>query len=430
MQRPQFTIFLLIFSCILAKKVTAQWPDQVYSSSIQSIKLYKAGDPLSYPLIQLGTAEQLELHFDELNAGPKNYYYTLQLCQADWTPAALQPYDYLKGFISNRIRNYRPSSLSQNRYTHYQLTFPESNSGPTRSGNYLLKVFLNDDTSKLIFTRRVLVVGKKVAVSAQVRQPFDGQLLLTHQQVQVGVTPLQVPQNNFSPMDLRVQLLQNRVWSTSHIQKTPTVYRGNYFEYTDESFSVFPAGQEWRWADLRSFRLRSERISSIQDNDSTSRVDVFVNPDGPRSGKMSLLNRDINGAYVLESRDNPNVLFQGEYAWVHFTYFPPGGQPYRGRDVYIFGELTGYQLGPDSRMDFDVEKGCYTKALFLKQGYYNYLYMTNGDGAENKSPVSVYTEGNYWGTENEYLVLVYCRTVGSRADELIGYTQIHSAFQR
>ena len=155
MQRPQFTIFLLIFSCILAKKVTAQWPDQVYSSSIQSIKLYKAGDPLSYPLIQLGTTEQLELHFDELNAGPKNYYYTLQLCQADWTPAVLQPYDYLKGFISNRIRNYRPSSLSQNRYTHYQLTFPESNSGPTRSGNYLLKVFLNDDTSKLIFTRRI-----------------------------------------------------------------------------------------------------------------------------------------------------------------------------------------------------------------------------------------------------------------------------------
>jgi hypothetical protein len=430
MQRPQFTIFLLILCCITSKKATAQWPDQVYSPSIQSIKLYKAGDPLSYPLIQLGTTEQLELHFDELNAGPKNYYYTLQLCQADWTPAVLQPYDYLKGFISNRIRNYRPSSLSQNRYTHYQLTFPESNSGPTRSGNYLLKVFLNDDTSKLIFTRRVLVVVKKVAVSAQVRQPFDGQLLLTHQQVQVSVTPLQVPQNNFSPMDLRVQLLQNRVWSTSHIQKTPTVYRGNYFEYTDESFSVFPAGQEWRWVDLRSFRLRSERISSIQDNDSTSRVDVFVNPDGPRSGKMSLLNRDINGAFVLESRDNPNVLFQGEYAWVHFTYFPPGGQPYRGRDVYIFGELTGYQLGPDNRMDFDLDKGCYTKALFLKQGYYNYLYMTNGDGAENKSPVSVYTEGNYWGTENEYLVLVYCRTVGSRADELIGYTQIHSAFQR
>lgn len=430
MQRAQFTIFLFILGCFLTKKGISQLPDQVFLPTIKAIKLCKAGDPLSYPILQLGTQEQLELQFDDLDVRPKNYYYSLQLCQSDWTPAPLQPYDYWRGFISSRIRDYRPSSLSQNRYTHYQLTFPETNSGPTRSGNYLLKVFLNDDTTKLAFTRRVLVVSKRVNIAAQVRQPFDGQLLLTHQQVQVSVTPLPMPQNNFTPTELKVHLLQNRNWSASHKQVAPTVFRGNYFEYTDEAFSLFPAGQEWRWVDLRSYRLRSERISAIIDNDTTSKVDIYVNSDGPRSGKMSILNRDINGSFVLESRDNPVVAYQGEYGWVHFSFFPPGGQPFQGRDVYVMGELTGFQLLPDNKMEFNLEKGCYTKALFLKQGYYNYLYATGGDGLDNKQPVYSYTEGNYWGTENEYMVLVYVRTVGSRADELIGCTLVHSSFQR
>ena len=103
MQRAQFTIFLLILGCMLSQKGLAQLPDQVFSSSIKAIKLNKAGDPLGYPILQLGTQEQLELQFDDLDTRPKNYYYSLQLCQSDWTPALLQPFDYWRGFMSSRI---------------------------------------------------------------------------------------------------------------------------------------------------------------------------------------------------------------------------------------------------------------------------------------------------------------------------------------
>jgi hypothetical protein len=40
------------------------------------------------------------------------------------------------------------------------------------------------------------------------------------------------------------------------------------------------------------------------------------------------------------------------------------------------------------------------------------------------------TEGNYWGTENSYTVLVYYRPFGARADELIGFTNLNTMFQR
>lgn len=430
MRQLEFTIFPLIYCLVVWLPANAQTPDQIFRTSIQTVKLHKAGDPRAYPLLVLGEREQLELHFDDLDADIKNYYYTFQLCNADWTPASLQPFDYLRGFLTNRIRNYRPSSLTQIRYTHYQAMLPESGSGPTRAGNYLLKVFLNDDTTQLVFTRRVLVASKKVSISAQVRQPFDGQLLRTHHQLQIGVTPVQASGGQFTPTELNVWLLQNRNWLTAKVQRTPTIFRGNYFEYTDQSFSLFPAGQEWRWVDLRSFRLRSERIARIEDSDSAARVDIWINPDYPREGKMSLLNRDINGTYVVESRDNPNAQWQGEYAWVHFTFNPSGGRAIPGKSVYLFGELTNYLLDSTSKMKYDAVRGVYTKSFLLKQGYYNYQYVTADELDIKPTPATQLTEGDYWGTENEYLVLVYVRPVGSRADELVGYAWVRSAFQQ
>src|SRR5438046_1437242 len=117
-----------IFSLICAFSflaATAQIPDHIYKANIRSVKLYKAGDMYSYPVLTLNGNEQLELHFDDMDADVKYYYYSFQLCNADWTPANVQVFDYIRGFQSNRIGNYRNSSLTQIRYTHYQAAIPE-----------------------------------------------------------------------------------------------------------------------------------------------------------------------------------------------------------------------------------------------------------------------------------------------------------------
>ena len=155
--RAVFFIPLLLAAFL----VQAQSPERIVRSNIRSVKLFKAADQTASPVLFLGQSDQLELHFDDTESSIKAYYYTLQLCNADWTEARLPAFDYLKGFITQRIQNYRLSSGVQTRYMHYQALIPERNSGPTRSGNYLLKVFLNDDTTQLAFTRRVVVVGKK-----------------------------------------------------------------------------------------------------------------------------------------------------------------------------------------------------------------------------------------------------------------------------
>ena len=80
-------------------------------------------------------------------------------------------------------------------------------------------------------------------------------------------------------------------------------------------------------------------------------------------------------------------------------------------------------------MAFNEEKGVYEIALYLKQGYYNYSYVTLTDKKDIAASLEN-TEGNYWGTENGYMVLVYFRPFGARADELIGYSTINSSFSR
>jgi hypothetical protein len=394
--------------------------------NIRTIKLYKAGDQTTFPVIALNSNDMLELHFDDMDGGVKNYYYSFQLCNADWTPSVLNTFEYTKGFQSVRITNYRNSSLATARYTHYQTNVPDKNSYPSRSGNYLLRVFVNNDLTKIAFTRRFIVVDNKSAVATQLQQPFNAQWFRSHQKMQVSITTdprIQV----MSPQDLKVVILQNNNWQTALYIDRPTIFRGNYYEYNDEAITALPAGKEWRWIDLRSFRLLSDRMENMETKGDTAQV--FIKPDLTRNGQIYVYYRDLNGAYTVETLENINPFWQGDYGNVHFSYVPPGGRAFEGRDVYVFGELSDYAMNGRGKMNYNKEKGLYETTLFLKQGYYNYTYVTLPAGKQAYPDFSI-TEGNHWGTENSYTVLVYYRQFGSRADEVIGFATLNSAFQR
>ncbi|MDQ3278445.1 MAG: DUF5103 domain-containing protein, partial [Bacteroidota bacterium] len=135
MTRKISTFLFLLFTILQNGNVTAQ--TQVYSPTVKSIKLFRSGDQTSFPVIQLNSSDLLQLEFDDLDVRVKNYYYSFQLCNADWTPSMLTSFDYIRGFQSQRIATYRNSSLATVSYVHYQATVPDRNSAPSRAGNYL-----------------------------------------------------------------------------------------------------------------------------------------------------------------------------------------------------------------------------------------------------------------------------------------------------
>jgi len=272
-----------------------------------------------------------------------------------------------------------------------------------------------------------VVVDAKTSVAAQVQQPFNGQRMRVDQKLFITVqTDNRI--NTLSPQDLKVVVLQNYVWQSGLYLNKPTIYRGNYYEYSDENYTSMPAGKEWRWIDLRSLRLMSDRMGRIESG--RNRTDIYLRPDGERQQQLYVYYRDLNGRYSIETTDNVNPYWQTDYAYSHFSFFPPGNKPYDGKDVYIMGDITNYGNDPEAKMVFNETRGCYEQTLLLKQGFYNYSYMTASQTAQAGTSFSYEnTEGNYWGTENTYMVLVYYRPFGARSDELIGYATVSSLFQ-
>ncbi|MBA2250145.1 MAG: DUF5103 domain-containing protein [Chitinophagaceae bacterium] len=404
--------------CLMGFATRAQQADSIYFPNIKTVKLYNSGDQLSMPVINLNSNDQAELDFDDLDANVKYYYYTFQLCNNDWSPVNLSQFDYIKGFTQVRISNYRFSSIAFTRYVHYQAVIPDKDCLPSRSGNYLLKVFLDGDTSKLVFTKRLLVLNNKAVVAAKVIQPFAPEYFRTHQKIQFNVNIKGL--NTFNAnQEIKVVILQNYRWDNAIKNIIPTFIRGTSLEYNTENI-VFPGGKEWRWLDLRDFHLQSDRVKTADYKKNST--DIFVRPDVQRSGERYVYYRDLNGMYTVETTQSVNPFWQSDYAMVHFNFVPPNGTAYPNKDLYLFGQLTDNNYTDSLKLHFDPEKGSYETKLLLKQGYYNYTYLAVDPTTGSHSEV----DGNYYETENVYTILVYYRSFGGRADELIGVANFNS----
>lgn len=402
----------------------AQQIEKVYVPFIKTAQLFEYGNQQGLPVYILNSNRRLQLGFDDMEGGVKNYYYTFVLCDYNWKPSYLNMFDYIKGFTQNRINTYRLSSVAFTRYTHYQAFLPDQNAVPTQSGNYLLKVYLDGDTSKTVFTKQMLVVEPKSIITAAVVQPFTPQLFNTHQRIRFSANIKDI--NSFSAaQQIKAVVLQNNRWDNAKKDILPTFVRGNLLEYNTENVAVFPGGKEWRWLDLRSFRLLSDRIDSISENKKAT--NLFLKPDVNRSGQRYVYFSDYNGMYNIVTYESINPLWQGDYASVHFVFDQGNGIEYNNKNIYLFGQFTGYQLSDEWKLKYNPSTGFHECKAFLKQGYYNYAYVAV---EQNHPEQQELLEGNYWETENSYTILVYYKSFTDRNDRLIGCSIINSRNDR
>lgn len=421
------TIYRFLICCFIlfcSIKSYTQIVERVYKPNIQTAQLFKYGNPQGLPVYTLNSNEQVELGFDDLDANVKSYYYSYVLCDYNWNPVNVNPFDYIKGFTQNRIATYRYSSRAYTRYTHYQAILPDRNSRPTRSGNYIIKVYLDGDTNKLAFTKRMLVVDPKAAITGAVVQPFTPQLFSTHQKLKFSA--LINGLNSFSAaQQMKVVILQNNRWDNLQKDIPPTFVRGNTLEFNSENIAIFPGGKEWRWLDLRSLRLQSDRVE--RGNYPDNSTELFLKTDIDRSGQRYVYYPDLNGMTVITTYETINPLWQGDYATVHFRYATPSGAPYPKTDLYLAGGFTGYELSNKWKMNYNDSTGRYELPAFLKQGYYNYTYI--GVNTDDRTVRSEF-EGNYWETENQYTVLIYYKSFTDQSEQLIGIAELNSRNDR
>ena len=397
-------------------------PDSIYQTSIHTVLIHPVNKPLAIPVISLNEPIPLEISFDDFKADYQDYYYSVELRNADWTVANLSAFDYLQGFNQNKINKFSVSSIATQSYFHYQFNFPNAQLRPTQSGNYILKVFKNGNSNEIVFTRRFFVTENQVSVVATVQEPFDGQISKTHQKIQFVLDVKKIP--FFQTDQIGTAVIQNYRYNDVIAIAAPSFIRGNLLEYNSEDQFIFPAGKEARWLDIQNLRLRSDRIADIN---SKERITIVsVKPDLSRSSTAYYTFNDLNGGFMISNTESLQSENQNDYTQVNFTYMPKDKIPFMGQKLYLFGALTNNILNKEAEMIFDPTLGYYKKTLLLKQGYYSYNYILRDTQGVNPMNDFTETEGNHWETENNYSIMVYYRPPGARHDHIIGFGAVNS----
>ncbi len=422
---PILLTLIALFICLpLAKGDTNSdyflYGDFIHKNNIQTVLFNQKGFELSDPLMRMNSNDRLILRFDDLDADYKNYYYTIIHCDANWEPSGLQQYEYIEGFYEDQIRDYRRSVNTRVAYTHYYLEFPGPNLQPTKSGNYILKVYLNGDRDNVVFTRRFSVYEQRVSLDGRVTQA--NLVRYRDRKQQVSFTIHTGGYNISNPYrDIQVVIRQNGRWDNAITDLEPRTIMGNELVYDYEDKMLFEGGNEFRHLDIRSLRYLAGNIADIQ---SSRRFwDVYLLPDKLRTYDRYYSEDDLNGRFQVLTQDARHAMTESDYAWVHFHL--PMDAPLAEGHIHVMGALTNWHMSEDNKMNYNYGENAYELSLLLKQGYYNYQYAYMPEGATTADVPFI--EGSHSQTENDYTVYVFHRRPGDLYDRLIGINHMNPA---
>lgn len=413
-------IFLLGPTLVTARTLKDISDPEKTDENIKTVLFHRTGWPMSYPFIELNSGQSLTLSFDELGTEIKNYYYTIELCDADWQPSVLMRTEYFRGNDMVPVEIFRRSFNTTFDYVHYELEFPNEEIRLLVSGNYLVKVFENGNREEPVIIRRFWVTEQAVSINAEVKYTMFSSDRSNYQEIDFEVQHPGI--NIMDPAnEVNVTIIQNGRVDNAIRGLRPLFYGNGVMDFNYNREVVFEGGNEFRWVDLRSFRFQSDHVKDIVYSDPFYHIQVFT--DQPRSKKPYYYHEDFNGRYYIDVQEEEDAEVSADYAFVHFSFKwePPLNQT----EVYMTGALTNWKLDQRAKMIYDYDDHLYHLTLLLKQGYYNYQYVVKKGMSEGKTTV-IPSEGSFGRAENDYLILVYYRPVGQRYDRLIGLQIVNS----
>jgi hypothetical protein len=408
-------IFILLYSVLSVNASNRKFITRTFSDQVKTLQVNVMDEPLSAPIIELEGGQWVEVSFDILEQEPHNYTYKLIHCDADWNPSQLVQSEYMRGFQNRIIEDYSVSFNTTMNYVHYRITFPNEDIYLRVSGNYVVEVFPENSNAPILSACFSVVEPNSVPVSMRVTPQTDKGMNTSYQQVNFDVG---YGNEVKSPLvDLKVYVRQNNRFDNEVAQVKPLMIQNNRIVFEHVPALIFDGGNEYRSFEMITHQYNGLNIENIEFH--SPYYHVILNPDLIRSQRPYSFMQDINGNFVIRTLSGTDYSYEADYQIVHF--YLPCEKPFSDK-VYILGELFNNILDERSQMDYSVTDKGYVKTVLLKEGYYNYLYVTKRN---EQSPANIATvEGNFFQTENEYRVMVYFRPMGGRYDRLIGVKTI------
>ncbi len=377
------------------------------------------GDATKLPIIQLGTHQQLEFSFDDLTHEYRRYTFNIMHCDylGNQTEDLFES-DYTSNAEADEvIDDYQPSQNTTVLYNHYSLSIPNQRVRPLKSGNYKLVVKAEgeDGEEYTVAESCFCVVDPQLRLTASCTTNTDIDWNAEHQQLTVtadlGTLPLRDAQNEF-----HIVVLQNGRYDNAVIAPRPTSQSAQVLRWEHCRDLIFEAGNEYRKMEFLSTRYPGMHGESMQWLEGYYNYALFA--DAPR--RNYLYDEDQDGISVIRSQDTTDPDVEADYALTHFSL---EALPLADRDVYVHGRWAAGGFCPTYKMTYNEVSEAYEASILLKQGYYNYLYLTTEKGGKGKGSTA-FAEGNWFQTENEYTFLSYYRPSGTRYWQMIGATTL------
>lgn len=386
----------------------------IFDPQFKSLQVTNPDNLLGFPILELANeASRMHIGFDELAEDNRFLRYRLLHCDSNWRPTPISDMEFASGFNQGDIYSYALSEKTLTHYVHYDLMLPNEDVQPLLSGNYLVEIFDQDDPDDVLLQARFMVSEGVAQINAAVTSRTDIDYNDRHQQLGVNVnldgTGVTDPYN-----DLTLVIIQNgrpdmRRTLAKPLRATP---QGVAYEHQKEL--IFPAGNEYRRFDIANVRypgMRVERYDYIEPF-----YQAMLQTDVPRPYARYQYDEDQSGRYFVDELNATEPDINSDYVMTYFTL----QMPRIDEDVFIDGDVVLRKHDSDARMVYDDSLGAYIKTMLLKQGMYNYQYVTSSVTGLN--PI----EGDHYETGNEYLILLYHSAPGARYERLIGSSVIYS----
>ena len=367
------------------------------------------------PVMQMGSDDVLLFSFDEMSHVYHRYTYRIVHCNADWSRSDLLEIDYLDGFNDVVIDDWENSVNTSQLYTHYEFCIPNDDVSLMLSGNYRVEVFddgVDSDTPVASFD--FSIVEPKVSFEASVSGDTDTSFNEGEQQLSFAV---RYPSFVASPAnELKAVVYQNGRRDNVVYGLQPTYVTGDKVEYVHNKSLIFDAGNEYRRFEMTDPHSPGEGVEEVVYIDSLYNAILYM--DKPRVSYSN--HRDENGRYFVNTFEGFGTPLEADYVNVHFALDAPRRS---GGEFYLLGDFCGNGFTPENKLHYDDEDGYYFTSIPLKMGVYNYCYVwvSSVDGKVG----NVQAEGNFYNTENEYLIYMYYRGFGDRYDRLLGVHRVN-----
>ena len=391
-----------------------QYEQKIFNTDFKSLTFKSNSLILGEPCYYLNSLNAVTIDFDLLKNHSESLQYQLIHCDKDWKTSNISSMDAIDGFDTDYIENQKISYGPIQQYIHYNFKLPNNHTNFLISGNYIIKIFSEGESNKPIANIKFFVSEQSSNVNFNIDESSDVEQSKYLQSYEVECT-----YNSSKTIDpfsnIYINIEQNHQTFNQQWISGPNFIKENKLVFLPNQDQTFNGGNEFRFFDISSFRNGSQFVEKTYFEDTSYKIILKI--DQKRSYRQYLEYKDMNGRFFIRTYDNDEADFQSEYGWVEFKL---NMRKELSDSIFIYGQLSNWKLDDSFLMKYDSTSKTYSNQLLLKQGYYNYIYVTKNSEFISTRKI----EGAHFQTNNEYVIKVYYRDPLEMYDRIMCYKNI------